>query len=66
MWVKWKLVFVSLEIILIKIQDRWTVCTEHVIGSEIILGAPDGTPRYVGQVESCFVLFGYSVNLGAK
>ena len=25
--------------------DRCTVCAEHTIGSEIILVAPDGTPR---------------------
>ena len=29
----------------ILMQDRYTVCTEHTIGSEIILDAPDGTPR---------------------
>ena len=26
-------------------QDKSTVCTERSIGSEIILDAPDGTPR---------------------
>ena len=26
-------------------QDRCMVCVEHTIGSEIILDAPDGTPR---------------------
>ena len=26
-------------------QDRYTVCAEHTIGLEIILEAPDGTPR---------------------
>ena len=26
-------------------QDRCTVCVERTIGSEIILDAPDGTPR---------------------
>jgi hypothetical protein len=25
-------------------QDRFTVCTKHTIGLEIILDAPDGTP----------------------
>ena len=29
----------------ILMQDRCTVCTERTIGSEIILDAPDGTPR---------------------
>jgi hypothetical protein len=26
-------------------QDRCTVCAKHTIGSEIVLDAPDGTPR---------------------
>ena len=43
MWVKWKLVLVCLEIVLISVQDRCTVCAKH--GSEIISKAPDGTPR---------------------
>jgi hypothetical protein len=34
-----------LEIVLILTQDRCTVCTEHTIGSKIILDAPDETPR---------------------
>ena len=33
------------DIVLILTQDRCTVCVEHTIGSEIILDAPDGTPR---------------------
>ena len=45
MWVKWKLVLVHLEIVLISMQDRCKVCAEHAIGSEVILGALDGTPR---------------------
>ena len=27
------------------VQDRCMVCVERTIGSEIILDAPDGTPR---------------------
>ena len=42
---KWKLVLVRLEIVLILMQDRCTVCVEHTVGSEIVLDAPDGTPR---------------------
>ena len=44
MWVKWKLVLVHLEIVLIMTQGRCTVCAECTIGMEIILGIPDGTP----------------------
>jgi hypothetical protein len=39
------LVLVSLEIVLILMQDSCTVCAERTIGLEIILDAPDGTPR---------------------
>ena len=42
---KWKLILVHLEIVLILTQDRCMVCPEHTIGLEIILDAPDGTPR---------------------
>jgi hypothetical protein len=36
---------VRLEIVLILTQDRCSVCTERTTASEIILDAPDGTPR---------------------
>ena len=36
---------VHLEILLILTQDRCMVCAKHTIGSEIVLDAPDGTPR---------------------
>ena len=38
-------VSVCLEIVLISKQDRFMVCAECTIGSEISLDAPDGTPR---------------------
>jgi hypothetical protein len=41
----WKLDSVNLEIVLILTQDRCTICAEGITGSEIILVAPDGTPR---------------------
>ena len=65
-WVMWYLVFICLETVLASVQDRCTVCAEHTIGSEIILDAPDGTPRCVGHVESCFGLFGDGVSVGAR
>jgi hypothetical protein len=40
---KWKLVLVRLEIVLI--LTRCTVCVEPTIGWEISLDASDGTPR---------------------
>jgi hypothetical protein len=43
MWVVWNLVLVHLEIVLVLVQDRSTVCTKHTIGIQIILDALDGT-----------------------
>ena len=45
MRLKWKVVKVHLDIVLILTQDRCIVCVECIIGSKIILDAPDGTPR---------------------
>jgi hypothetical protein len=42
---KWKLVLIHLEIVLILTQDRCMVCVEYSIGLEVILDAPGGTPR---------------------
>ena len=39
------LVSVCFEIVVILTQDRCKVCPEHTIGSEVVLDAPDGTPR---------------------
>jgi hypothetical protein len=43
----WNLIFVRLEIVLVLVlvQDWCTVCAKHTIGLEIVLDAPDGTPR---------------------
>jgi hypothetical protein len=39
------LVLVCVEIVLILMQERCTVCVERTIGLEIVLDASDGTPR---------------------
>jgi hypothetical protein len=44
-WVMWNLILVHLKIVLLSVQDRYMVCAKHTVGLEIILGAPDGTPR---------------------
>jgi hypothetical protein len=36
---------VSLEIVLVSGQDSCTPCAKHLVGSEIVLDTPDGTPR---------------------
>jgi hypothetical protein len=33
------------ETVLVLVQDKCTVCAKYTIGLEIILDAPDGTPR---------------------
>ena len=44
-WVMRNLVSVRFEIVLTLKHDRCMVCGERNIGSEIVLDAPDGTPR---------------------
>jgi hypothetical protein len=45
MWVMWIHVSVCLETVLVSVKDRCMVCAKHNIVLEIILDAPDGTPR---------------------
>jgi hypothetical protein len=45
MRLKWKIILVCLEIVLILTLDKSTVCAERTIGLEIILDEADGTPR---------------------
>jgi hypothetical protein len=40
-----QLCLVHLEIVLILMQHRCTVCTGRTIGSKIVLDAPDGTRK---------------------
>jgi hypothetical protein len=44
-WVLWKLVLVHLEIVFALVQYRCAVCAKRTIGLEIVLDAPDDTPR---------------------
>jgi hypothetical protein len=44
-WIMWNLILAHLEIVLGSVQDRCMVSAKHTVGSEIILDAPDGTPR---------------------
>jgi hypothetical protein len=47
---------IYLEIVLILMQDRCTLCAERTIGSKIILDASDATPRQLG---SCGISYQY-------
>jgi hypothetical protein len=66
MRLKWKLLSVHLEILLILTQDRCTVYAEHTIGLQIILVTLDGTSSDVGLVKFRFGPFGDSVGVGAR
>ena len=46
---------VRLEMVLVLVQDRCTVCAKRTIGSDIVLDAPDGTLWRRG---SCGISFG--------
>ena len=61
---KWKLISIRLEILLILMQDRCMVCAEHTIGIEIVLETPMKLLGDIGHMESCFGLFG-AVSVGA-
>ena len=63
---KWKLVSVLSDIVLILTQDRCTVCVECTVGSEIVLDNSKELLGDVGHVESHFFLFGDSVSVGAR
>ena len=47
------------------VQDRCMACTKPTIGSEIVLDAPNGTPRDVGLVECHSGLF-RDISVGAR
>jgi hypothetical protein len=42
---KWKLISVHLEVVLILREDWCMVCAKRIVGSKIALDAPDGTLR---------------------
>ena len=62
----WNLTSFSLEIVLVSVQDRCTVCAKRTMDSEIILDALDLTKGDEVQVEARFGPFGDSVNLDAR
>jgi hypothetical protein len=65
MWVKWNLISVHLEKVLILIQDRCMICVERTIGSKIILDAPK-LLQDVDQVKVHFGPFGDCVNVDTR
>jgi hypothetical protein len=66
MWVMWNLIWVHLDIVLVSVQDRCTVCAERTMCSKIILDTPKEHLVDMGRVESHFNPFGDSVSIGAR
>ena len=64
--VVWNLILVRLEIVLVSVQDRYTVCAKHTIGSDVIFMHLMVLLGDVAQVEACFGPFGDSANLDSR
>jgi hypothetical protein len=48
-WIMLNLGSIRLETVLVLVQDRCMVSAKSTIGLEIVLDAPDGTPRRQGS-----------------
>ena len=59
-------VSVHLEMVLVSVQDRCTICAKRTIGLEIILDAPMVLLRDEAHVEAHFGAFADSANLDAR
>ena len=64
--VLWKLVSVRLEIVLVSVQDRCTVCAKRTIGLDSVINAPMVLLGDDAQVEAHFSPCGDSANLDAR
>ena len=65
-WVLWNPVSDRLEIVLVSVQDRCTVCAKRTIGLDIVFNAPMVLLGDEAQVEARFSPFGDSANLYAR
>ena len=64
--VLWKLVSDCLEIVLVSVQDRCTVCAKRTIGLDSVINAPMVLLGDEAQVEAHFSPCGDSANLDAR
>ena len=64
--VLWKLVSVRLEIVLVSVQDRCTVCAKRTIGLDSVINAPMVLLGDEAQVEAHFSPCGDSANLDSR
>ena len=65
-WVLWTPVSYHLQIVLVSVQDRCTLCAKRTIGLDIVFNAPMVLLGDEAQVEAPFSLFVDSANLDAR
>ena len=65
-WVLWNPISDRLEIVLVSMEDRCTVCAKCTIGSDIVFNVPMVLLGDEAQVEAHFSPFGDSANLDAR
>ena len=65
-WVLWNLVSDHLEIVLVSVEDRCTVCAKRTIGSYIVFNALMVLLGDEAQVEARFSPCGDTGNLDAR
>ena len=65
-WVLWNLISDRLEIVLVLVQDRCTVCAKITIGLDIGFNAPMVLLGDEVQVEARYDLFGDRFNLDTR
>ena len=64
--VMWNLVSICLEIVLVLVQVRCTVCAKRTIGSTFVLNVPDVLLGDEAEMEAHFGPFRDSVSVGAR
>ena len=64
-WVMSNLILIHLEMVLVSVQDRCTVCAKRTIGSEAIFDATMVLLGDKAQVKARFGLFSDSASLDA-
>ena len=62
----WKLVSVRLEIVLVSVQGRCTVCAKRTLGLDIVFNTPMLLVGDEAQVEAHFIPYRNSANLDAR
>ena len=65
-WVLWNPVSDRLEIVLVSVQDRCTICAKRTIGLDSVINAPMVLLGDEAQVEAHFSPCGDSANLDAR